>query len=94
MLSVIFSPLALSSHTSEVFLARIVMPFSRLEVAGVHDPLVDFFVCAERTGLLQHGIDEGGLAVVDVRDDREVSDVGTRRDGARICEGGFGGRHG
>ena len=46
-----------------------------LEVAGVHDPVDELFVGAERTGLTQHRVDEGGLAVVDVGDDGEVADV-------------------
>ena len=49
-----------------------------LEVAGVHRPLVDVLGwCAERAGLPQHRVDERGLAVVDVGDDRDVAQVGT-----------------
>ena len=55
-----------------------------LEVVGVHDALVDVagvgLVCGERPGLPQHGVDEGGLAVVDVRDDRHVAQVVARGD--------------
>ncbi len=48
-----------------------------LEVAGVHDPVGDTFelVGGERAGLAQHRVDERGLAVVDVRDDRDVAEV-------------------
>ena len=58
-------------------LARIVIPFSRFEVAGVHDPLGHplGLVCGERTRLVQHRVDQRGLAVVDVRDDRDVAEV-------------------
>ena len=48
-----------------------------LEVGRVHDSLVDVRVDPKGTGLPQHGIDEGRLAVVDVGNDRDVSDVRT-----------------
>ena len=48
-----------------------------LEVARVHDALVDGLVGAERARLVQHRVDERGLAVVDVGDDGQVADVGT-----------------
>src|SRR6478752_566246 len=48
-----------------------------LEVAGVHGSLVDVLVLAERAGLPEHLVDEGGLAVVDVSDDGDVADVRT-----------------
>ena len=44
------------------------------EVVGVHDALGDGFVGAEGAGLAEHGVDEGGLAVVDVGDDGDVAD--------------------
>ena len=44
------------------------------EVVGVHDALGDGFIGAEGAGLAQHGVDEGGLAVVDVGDDGDVAD--------------------
>ena len=47
-----------------------------LEVGRVHDPVDDLLVGAERAGLAQHGVDERGLAVVDVGDDGDVADVG------------------
>ena len=48
-----------------------------LEVTGVHDPLGDALglVLGERAGLAEHRVDQGGLAVVDVRDDRDVAEV-------------------
>src|SRR6478609_6707768 len=46
-----------------------------LEVTGVHRALVDVLVLAERAGLPEHLVDEGGLAVVDVGDDGDVADV-------------------
>ena len=48
-----------------------------LEVTGVHDPLGHALglVLGEGAGLTQHGVDEGGLAVVDVRHDCHVAEV-------------------
>ena len=48
-----------------------------LEVHRVHDPLGDLLVGPEGAGLAQQGVDERGLAVVDVRDDGDVAEVGT-----------------
>ncbi len=67
----------------------VVVPFERgvlgangdalflFEVHGVHDALLGGFgfVGAEGSGLLQQLVDEGGLAMVDVRDDGDVSNV-------------------
>jgi len=44
-----------------------------LEGARVHHALGDFLVLAEDAGLTQHAVDEGGLAMVDVSDDGDVS---------------------
>ena len=48
-----------------------------LEVTGVHDPVGDALglVRGERAGLPEHRVDERGLAVVDVGDDRDVAQV-------------------
>ena len=46
-----------------------------LEVTGVHRTFVDVLVGAEGAGLPEHGIDEGGLAVVDVGNDGDIADV-------------------
>ena len=48
-----------------------------LEVVRVHDALVDLLVRTDGPGLLEEGVDERGLAMVDVRDDRDVADVVT-----------------
>ena len=50
-----------------------------LEVARVHDPVHDGLVGAEGAGLAQHRVHERGLAVVDVRDDGDVAQVGADR---------------
>ena len=45
-----------------------------LERVGVHHALGDDLVFAERAGLAEHLVDEGRLAVIDVRDDGDVAD--------------------
>ena len=45
-----------------------------LEVVGVHEALLDLLVVAEAAGELEESVDDGGLAVVDVRDDGDVAD--------------------
>ena len=59
-----------------------------LEVDRVHDALDDRLVLAEGAGLPEHGVDERGLAVVDVGDDGEVSQV--RADGGGRGGSGLG----
>ena len=44
-----------------------------LELVAVHGPLGDTLVGAKHPGLAKHGIDERGLAVIDVRDDGDVA---------------------
>jgi hypothetical protein len=51
-------------------------PLLALQVAGVHRALLDVLVLAEGTALPEHLVDERGLAVVDVGDDRDVAQVG------------------
>ncbi len=60
-----------------------------LQVARVHDPVDDGLVGAEGAGLAQHGVDERGLAVVDVGDDGDVAQV-VARDGCRTGMVGLG----
>ena len=50
-----------------------------LEVARVHHPVDDGLVRPERAGLAEHRVDERGLAVVDVGDDRDVAQVARGR---------------
>ena len=50
-----------------------------LEVVRVHHALGDVLVGAEGSGLPQQTVDERGLAVIDVRDDRDVAQVGAYR---------------
>jgi len=49
--------------------------FFALEVDRVHDALGHRLVLAKEARLPEHRVDEGGLAVVDVSDDRDVPDV-------------------
>ena len=51
----------------------------------------DLLVVAERAGLLQQPVDQGRLAVVDVRDDRDVAQVHMARSGGRIRQKRAGG---
>jgi hypothetical protein len=44
-----------------------------LEVVRVHRPFGDDLTRAEGSGLLEQAVDQRGLSVVDVRDDRDVS---------------------
>ena len=53
-------------------------PALALEVHAVHEAFLGFLSFAEHAGLLEHGVDERGLAVVDVRDDRDVADERVR----------------
>ena len=46
-----------------------------LEREGVHYPVHHLLVHAKDPALVEHGIDERGLAVIDVRDDGDVADV-------------------
>ena len=45
-----------------------------LERIGVHHPLGDDLIISKRARLAEHLVDEGRLAVVDVRDDGDVTD--------------------
>ena len=45
------------------------------EIVRIHHALGDFFVRAENAALAKHGVDQRGLAVVDVRNDGYVSGV-------------------
>jgi hypothetical protein len=53
-----------------------------LEVVAVHGAFGDVLVGAEGAGLLQQVVHQRGLAVVDVRDDRDVADFHLARSGS------------
>ena len=50
-------------------------PSLPLQVHGVHHALRDLLVLLEGARLAEHVIDEGGLAVVDVGDNRDVAEL-------------------
>jgi hypothetical protein len=50
-------------------------PALALEVHAVHEALGRFLPLAEDSGLPEHGVDEGGLAVVDVGDYGDIADA-------------------
>ena len=56
-------------------------PALSLEIVGVEDAIFDRLAGAEDAALPEHGVDEGGLPVIDVGDDADVAEV-------------LGGRHG
>ena len=67
-------------------------PLLALEIARIHDPVDDGLVRAEGAGLAQHRVDQRGLAVVHVGDDRDVAQVvanGSRRVSRGVCGRGF-----
>ncbi len=47
-----------------------------LEVTGVHDAVDELGALREGARLPQHGVDQGGFPVVDVRDDGDVAEIG------------------
>ncbi len=47
------------------------------EVVGIHDTFFDVLVVAEGVRLAQETVHEGGLAVVHVGDDGDISEVGS-----------------
>ena len=49
-------------------------PFA-LQVVGIHRPLGHPLVLAERAGLLQQAVDQGGFAVVDVGDNGDIAQI-------------------
>ena len=55
-----------------------------LQVARVQHPLGHVLVRPERSRLPEHRVDERGLAMVDMRDDRDVADIGTLGHRSRV----------
>jgi len=56
-----------------------------LQIVRVHDALGHLLVGGEGAGLAQHLIHQGGLAVVDVGDDSDVSDGASHNGGGRFA---------
>ena len=44
------------------------------QIVGVHHAFGDALVLPERAGLFQELVDKGGLAMIDVRDDRDIAE--------------------
>ena len=65
-----------------------------LEVVGVEDPLAGELAGAELPALSQQAVDERRLAMIDVCDDGDVTDVGTAREWGGGGVGGGGAGHG
>ena len=54
-------------------------PALALQIHFIHDALGDSLVSAEDSALFEHTIHKGGLAVIDVRDNRDIAQVVLRR---------------
>ena len=46
-----------------------------LKIHRVHDTVINILVCAESARLPQHGIDQSGLSMVNVGDNRNIAKV-------------------
>jgi len=44
-----------------------------LLIVGIHGPLGNLLIAAKSTGLTEHGIDHGGLAVVNMGNDSDIA---------------------
>ena len=59
-----------------MFLARMVMPFSRSRSMESRTRSATAWLAPEGAGLAEHGVDQGGLAVVDVGHDGDIAEIG------------------
>ena len=50
-----------------------------LEIVGVHDALDEVLVGAKSAALPEHGVNQGGLTVVDMGDDCDIADAGIQK---------------
>ena len=46
-----------------------------LEVVGIHHAVDVLLMGAEDAALVEHGVHESGLAMIDVRDDGDIADI-------------------
>src|SRR5690606_20121906 len=53
--------------------------FFPLQVHRIHHPIGELTPGGHGAGLAQHGVDQGGLAVVDVGDDGDIAEIGAQR---------------
>ena len=71
-------------HSTDGALGEDGDPALFLEVVRIHRPLFDALVVAEGARLAEELVDEGRLAVIDVRDDRHVAQVHLDFSGKRL----------
>ena len=76
---------------------RVVLPLHRgafgqdgdaaffFQVVGVHHPVGHLLVVAESAGLAKHGVDQRGLAVVDMGDDGDVTKIHDFKPFEAVC---------
>jgi len=46
-----------------------------LEIVGIHDALDVLLMGSENAALVEHGVDQGGLAMIHVGDDSDVANI-------------------
>ena len=68
-----------TGDSTAVFLARMVMPFSRSRSLESITRSGTSLTLGKHVRLLKHGIDQGGLAVIDVSHNRHITDISTNR---------------
>ena len=49
------------------------------QIVGIHYTIRHFLTFGKHVRLLKHGIDQGGLAVIDVSHNRHITDISTNR---------------
>ena len=49
------------------------------QIVGIHHTIRHFLTLGKHVRLLKHGIDQGGLAVIDVSHNRHITDISTNR---------------
>ena len=64
------------------------MPFSRSRSMESMTRSADLLVGAEGAGLAEHGVDQRGLAVVDVGHDGDIAEIGALHEESRRVKGG------
>ena len=80
----LITPLLLILTFAIVDFGAVFYAYLALEIARVEDARLDVRACAEGAGLPQHRVDQRCLAVVDVRDDRDVAELGADGHASRV----------
>ncbi len=60
-------------------------PALALKVVGIHDQRAGILRIAEDVRLLEETIDQRRLAMIDVRDDRDIAEIGSASDLKGLC---------